>query len=124
MKDSNSIFQITVLKTIIVIYFLYLLVNSLRSSVGFIHDNAEFGFWTFISFFMISSLILGVDIATILLITKVFKIKNKRAYILGFQTVICVIVYFGLNFMFTNADKWNERVINESQTLEIDTSDR
>lgn len=124
MKDSNSIFQITLLKTIIVIYFLYILVNSLGSSVGFFHDNAEFGIWTFISFIMISGFILFVDIAIILLITKSFKNSNKRAYILAFQTLICVIVYFGLNFMFKNADKWNERVINESQTLETDTSDK
>ena len=122
MKDSNSLIQITLLKTIIVIYFLYILVNSLGSSVSFFHDNAEFGIWTFISFIMISAFILFVDIAIILLITKSFKDKNKRAYILVFQTLICAIVYFGLNYMFENADKWNERVINESQTLETDTS--
>lgn len=124
MKDSNSIFQITLLKTIIVIYFLYILVNSLSSSVSFFYDNAEFGIWTFISFIMISGFILFVDIAIILLITKAIKDKNKRAYILAFQTLICVIFYFGLNYMFENADKWNKRVINESQTLETDTSDK
>ena len=122
MKDSNSIFQITILKTIIVIYFLYILVNSLGSSDNFFHDNSEFGIWTFVSFFMISSFILFVDIAIILVITKSFKGKSKRAYILAFQILICVIVYFGLNYVFENAVKWNERVINESQTLETDTS--
>lgn len=123
MKDSNSIFQITLLKIIIVIYFLYILVNSLGSNVSFFHDNAEFGIWTFISFIMISGFILSVDISIILLITKSFKDKNKRAYILAAQTLICVIVYFGLNYLFENADKWNERVINESHTLETDTPD-
>lgn len=124
MKDSNSIFQITLLKIIIVIYFLYILINSLGSNVSFFYDNAEFGIWTFISFFMISGFILSVDIAIILLITKSFEDKNKRAYILAAQTLICVIVYFGLNYMFENADKWNERVINESQTLETDTPNK
>lgn len=124
MKDSNSIFQITLLKTIIVIYFFDIILNSLGSSDSFFHDDAEFGIWAFISFFMISGFILSVDIAIILLITKSFKDKNKRAYILVFQTLICAIVYFGLNYMFENADKWNELVINESQTLETDTSDK
>lgn len=124
MKDSNSIFQITLLKTIIVLYFLFILLNSLGSSVSFFHDNAEFGIWAFISFIMISGFILFVDIAVILLITKSFKDKNKRAYILVLQTLICVIVYFGLNYMSANAHRWNERVINESQTLQKDTSDK
>lgn len=124
MKDSNSIFQITLLKTIVAMYFLYILVNSLISSVGFFHDNSEFGIWTFISFIMISGFILLVDIASILLITKSFQVNNKRATILVFQTLICVIVYFGLNYMFNNADKWNERLIGESQTLKTDTSDK
>lgn len=124
MKDSNSIFQITLLKTIIAIYFLYILVNSLGSSVSFFHDNAEFGIWTFISFIMISSFILFVDIAIILLISKSFKDKNKRVYILVSQALICIIVYFGLNYMFENTDKWNDRVINEGQTLQTETSDK
>jgi hypothetical protein len=121
MKDSNSIFQITLLKTIIVIYFLYILINSLGGSVGFFHDNAEFGIWTFISFIMISGFILFVDIAIILLITNSFKNKYKRVYILVFQILICAIVYFGINYMFKNADKWNESVINESQTSQTGT---
>lgn len=100
MKDSNSIFQITLLKTIIALYFLYILLKSLGSSVSFFHDNAEFGIWSFISFIMISGFILFIDIAVILLITKSFKDKNKRAYILAVQTVICIAVYFGLNYMF------------------------
>ena len=108
MKDSNSIYQITLLKVIIVIYLLYIILNSLGSSVSFFHDNAEFGFWTFISFFMISGFILFVDIATVLLITKTFKDKNKKVYIFIFQSIICAVVYFGLNYMFENADKWNE----------------
>ena len=94
MKDSNSIFQITLLKAIIVIYFLYIILNSLGSSVSFFHDNAEFGIWAVISFFMISGFILFVDIAIILLVTKMFKDKNKRVYILIFQSIICVVVYF------------------------------
>jgi hypothetical protein len=107
MKDSNSIFQFTLLKTIILIYFLYILVNSIGINVSFFHDNAEFGIWTFISFIMISGFILFVDIAIILLITKSIKKKNKRAYILVFQILICIIVYFGINYMFENADRWN-----------------
>lgn len=124
MKDSSSIFQITLLKTIIVIYFLYILLNSLGSSVSFFHDNAEFGIWAFISFIMISGFILFVDIVIILLITKAFKAKNKRVYILIFQTIICIVVYFGLNYMFKNADKWNENAINKSQTLQTDLADK
>lgn len=122
MKDSNSIFQITLLKAIIVIYFLYIILNSLVSSVNFFHDNAEFGIWTMISFFMISSFILLVDIAIISLVCKTFKDKNKRVYILIFQSIICAVVYFGLNYMFENAVKWNKNVINESQTLQMDSS--
>lgn len=114
MKDSNSIYQITLLKLIIAIYLLYIILNSLGSSVSFFHDNAEFGFWTFISFFMISGFILFVDIAIISLVCKTFKDKNKRVYILIFQSIICAIVYFGLNYMFENADKWNENVINDN----------
>ncbi|MFM2041010.1 MAG: hypothetical protein RLZZ493_1599 [Bacteroidota bacterium] len=124
MKDSNSLFQITLLKTIVVMYFLYILTNALGRSVSVFHDNSEFGIWTFISFIMISGFILLVDIAIILLITKTLQVNNKRATILVFQTLFCVIVYFGLNFMFENADKWNERVIDESQTLKTDTSDK
>lgn len=124
MKDSNSLFQITLLKTIIVIYFLYILFNLLGSRVSIFHDNAEFGIWAFISFVLISSFILFVDIAIILLITKSFKDKNKRAYILIFQTIVCVIVYLGLNYMFKNADKWNESMINDSQSLQTDSSDK
>ena len=124
MKDSNSIFQITLFKTIIVIYFLYILVYSLGISVSFFHDNSEFGIWAFISFLMISGFILFIDIAIILLITKAFKDKNKRVYILIFQAIICVIVYFGLNYEFKNADKWNESAINDSQTLQTDSADK
>lgn len=121
MKDSKSIFQITLLKVIIVIYFLYIVLNSLGSSVSFFHDNAEFGFWTFISFFMISGFILFVDIVIITLVTKSFKDKNKKIYILIFQSIICIVVYFGLNYMFENADKWNESAINGNQTLQTDS---
>lgn len=124
MKDSNSIFQITLLKAIIVIYFLYIILNSLGSSVSFFHDNAEFGIWAVISFFMISGFILFVDIAIILLVTKMFKDKNKRVYILIFQSIICVVVYFGLNYMFKNADKWNEYAINDNQILQTDSADK
>jgi hypothetical protein len=122
MKDSNSIIQITLLKTTIFLYFLYILVNSIGSSVGFFHDNSEFGFWAFISFLMISSIILFVDVVTILLISKSFKDKNKRVYILIFQMLICAIVYFGLNYMFRNAEKWNEEEINKNQTSQTDFS--
>jgi hypothetical protein len=48
MKDSNSIFQITLLKGIIVVSFLYILLNTIASSYNFFHDNADFGFWTMI----------------------------------------------------------------------------
>lgn len=66
---------------------------------------------------MISGFILGVDIAIILMITRAFKDKNNRIYILIFQIIICVIVYFGLNYMFENADKWDEQIINDSQSF-------
>lgn len=122
MKNSTSLFQVTLLKTIVVIYFLYLLVNSFGSSVSFFHDNSEFGIWTFISFLLISGFILFVDIAVIVLITKLVKDKNTRAYILIVQTVICVIVYLGINYMFKNAEKWNEQIIHESQTLQTDSA--
>jgi hypothetical protein len=124
MKASKPLFQITLLKAIIVIYFLYIVLNSLRSSLSFFHDNAEFGFWTFISFFMISGFILFVDIAIILLVTKSFRDKNKRVYILIFQSIICIVVYFGLNYMFENADKWNESTINGNQTMQTDSVDK
>lgn len=107
MKDSNSIFQITLLKAIVIVYLLYIVSNSIVSSDSFFHDNAEFGFWTMISFFMISSFILFVDIAIILFFSKTFKVANKRVYILIFQSIVCAIVYFGLNYIFENADKWN-----------------
>lgn len=128
MKDSNKMFQITLLKVIIVIYFLYIILNSLGGSVSFFHDNAEFGIWAIISFFMISSFILFVDIASIFLVCKTFKDKNKRVYILIFQSIICAVVYFGLNFMFENANKWNEYAINENQnsvdTLQTDSAEK
>ena len=126
MKDSSSIFQITLLKAIIVIYFLYIILSSLGSSVSFFHDNAEFGIWAIISFFMISSFILFVDFAIISLVCKTFKDKNKRVYILIFQSIICAVVYFGLNYMFENADKWNENALNDNQntvdTLQTDSA--
>jgi hypothetical protein len=124
MKDSNSIFQITLLKAIIVIYFLYIILNSIGSNVSFFHDNAEFGIWAFISFIMFSGFILSIDIAIIFLVTITIKDKNKRVYILIFQAIICVIFCFGLNYMFKNADKWNENVINDSQTLQTDSTDK
>ncbi len=128
MKDSNSIFQITLLKVIVIIYFLYIILNSLDSSVSFFHDNAEFGIWAIISFFMISGFILFVDIAIISLVCKAFKDKNKRIYILIFQSIICAVVYFGLHYMFENADKWNESVINDNQntvdTLQTDSAEK
>jgi ammonia channel protein AmtB len=71
---------------------------------------------------MISSIILFVDVVTILLISKSFKDKNKRVYILIFQMLICAIVYFGLNYMFRNAEKWNEEEINKNQTSQTDFS--
>ncbi len=107
MKDPNSIFQITLLKAIVLIYFLYIILNSLGSSVNFFHDNAEFGFWAVVSLFMISGFILIVDFAIILLVTKTFKDKNKRVYILICQLIIFSVVYFGLNYVFKYADKWN-----------------
>jgi len=73
---------------------------------------------------MISGFILFVDIAIILLVSKSFKDKNKRVYILIFQSIICVVVYFGLNYMFENADKWNESAINGNQTLQTDSDDK
>lgn len=120
MKDSNSIFQITLLKAIIIVFFLYIVLKSLSSSVSFFHDNAEFGIWTMISFFMISSFLFLVDITIILLVCKMFKVANKRVYILIFQLIICVVVYFGLNYMFEKADKWNEYAINVNQNT-VDT---
>ncbi len=71
---------------------------------------------------MISSIILFVDVVTILLISKSFKDKNKRVYILIFQMLICAIVYFGLNYMFRNAEKWKEEEINKNQTSQTDFS--
>ena len=105
MNDRNSVFQITLLKIIIMIYFLYIIVNSLDSNDYFFHDNAEFGIWAMISFFIFSSFILFVDIAIISLVCKSLKNRNKRVYILIFQSIICSVVYFGLNYMFKNADK-------------------
>lgn len=117
MKNSNSIFQITLLKGIIVVYFLYIFLNTLDSSFNFFHDNADFGFWTMISFLMISGFIFTVDIAVILLVSKTFKDANKRVYIFIFQVIICVLVYFGLNFVFQNAEKWNEQALKEYKTI-------
>lgn len=118
MKAKNSIFQITLLKAIIIIYFIYILFNSLDSNISFFHDNAEFGFWTYISFFMFSGFILFVDIAIILLVTKLFKDKNIRLFTLIFQSIICIVIYFGINYMFKNADKWNEFANNNNQILQ------
>ncbi len=123
MKKSNSIFQITLLKAIIVIYFIYIILNSLFSSVSFFHDNAEFGIWAIISFFMISGFILFVDIAIILLVNKTFEDK-KRVYILIFQSIVCVVGYFWLSNMFKNANKWNEYANNDNQTLQADSDDK
>ena len=97
MKDSNSIFQITLLKIIIIIYFLYIVLNSLGSSINFFHENADFGIWSIISFLIISIFILFVDIAIIYSVCKTFSHKNKRVYILFFQSIICAVIYFGLN---------------------------
>jgi amino acid transporter len=117
MKDSNSIFQITLLKIIILIYFLFIILNSIISKDSFFHHNAEFGFWAMISLFMFSSFILFVDIAIISFVCKVFKNKNKRVYIFIFQSIVSAIVYFGLNYMFENANKWNESTINNNQNI-------
>jgi hypothetical protein len=117
MKDSNSIFQITLLKIIILIYFLFIILNSIVSKDSFFHDNAEFGFWAIISLFMFSSFILFVDIVVISFVCKIFKNKNKRVYIFIFQSIISAIVYFGLNYMFENANKWNEYTTNNNQNI-------
>jgi hypothetical protein len=111
MKDSNSIFQITLLKGIIVVSFLYILLNTIASSYNFFHDNADFGFWTMISFLMISGFILSVDIVVILFVCKTFQNANKRVYIFIFQVIICVVVYLCLIFISQNAEKWNEQAL-------------
>jgi hypothetical protein len=113
MKDSNSIFQITLLKGIIVVSFLYILLNTIASSYNFFHDNADFGFWTMISFLMISGFILSVDIVVILFVCKTFQNANKRVYIFIFQVIICIVVYLCLIFISQNAEKWNEQAQNE-----------
>lgn len=123
MKDSSSIFQITLLKVIIILYFLYIILNTLISSDGFFHDNAEFGIWAIISLFLISGFILMVDIAIISVVSTTFKAANKRVYILIVQLIICAVAYFGINYMIKNANKGNEYAANvsenEGDTLQI-----
>ena len=66
---------------------------------------------------MFSSFILFVDIVVISFVCKIFKNKNKRVYIFIFQSIISAIVYFGINYMFENANKWNEYTINNNQNI-------
>lgn len=94
MKDRESRYQITLFKTIIVIYFIYIIFNSIISNDSFFHDNTQFGFWAMISFIMFSGFILALDFI-IISICKFFK-KNRRIYILLIQLTICIVVYLGL----------------------------
>lgn len=111
MKDNDPMYQITLLKGVIVVYFLFIFFNAFGSSVSFFHDNSQFGFWTFISFFIFSGFILAVDIVTILIVNKIFLNKNKRVYIFIVQLFIVLCAYFGMNYMFSKADQWNEEAI-------------
>src|SRR6188472_2730230 len=106
MKDSKSIFQITLFKAIIVIYLIYIALNSIFGNELFFHDNAQFGIWAIISFIIFSVFILTIDFI-IISICKLFNEKYRRLYILFIQLVICVVVYHGLRYMFNNAEKIN-----------------
>jgi len=112
MKDNDSIYQVTLLKVIIVVYFLFIFFNAFGSRLSFFHDNSAFGFWTFVSFFIFSGFILAVDLGVILFVNKTFKSKNKRVYIFVIQLIIVLGVYFRMNYMFSKADQWNEEAIN------------
>jgi hypothetical protein len=115
MKDSNSKFQLTLFKVIIIIYFSFIILNIFGNNVSFLNDNAEFGIWTIISFIIISSIIFVFDITIIEFISKIIKNKNKKVYILLIQSIICLIVYFGFKFMFDNVKNRNETEININQ---------
>ena len=95
MKDSGSIFQLTLFKIIIVIYFIFIILNSIFSNDSFFHDNAQFGIWAMISFIMLSIFILTIDFIIISISNKIYK-KNIRIYILLIQLMISIAVCMSL----------------------------
>ena len=104
--------QPTFFKAIIVVYLIYLFLNNIVTNDNFFHGNAEFGFWTMISFIVFSSFILFVDFVTIMLVSKFINEAKRKRYILIIQSLICIAVYIGLNMMFKYADKFNELALN------------
>lgn len=109
MFKIKKIHQLSLFKVIIVAYFIDLVMTSKSfTSNEFWGDDSELGFWAWLSFFMFSTFILFFDIAIILFTHKIFNGNNKRVYIFMIELIICVIVYFGIEYTFKNAEKWNE----------------
>lgn len=99
MQNSKSITQITLFKLFIIVFFIFIIVNSFISDDNFLHDNAEFGIWTFISFIMISGTILTIDFCIILFSNSFLK-KDSRIYINITELIIGVLVYLFLQNSF------------------------
>lgn len=97
---KKLLLQVTLFKLLIVFYLIYISWGAYRSSYNFFHDNADFGFWTFVSFVMISIPILIADIITILIANLIFKGLSQRIAVFFTQLIVCVVVYFGMSSMF------------------------
>jgi uncharacterized protein YacL len=107
IMDRKSIFQITLFKGVVALYFLYIVLSTFFSKYNFFHDNADFGFWTFVSFIIFSTVILIADLIIVFLVSKIFEEPKRKLFVLIIQLILCLIVYFGLNYMFKIADDLN-----------------
>lgn len=94
---NKPLFKISLFKILFVFYFLYLIIGTIYSDYNFFHDNADFGFWTFISFLIISSLLLSADIMIIQLVENFFY-KSRQLIILLIELTLMLIIYFIIAF--------------------------
>jgi hypothetical protein len=105
--DRKLIFQVTLLKGIVAFYFLYIVLGSFFGEYNIFHDNADFGFWTFVSFMMFSTVILVADFGVVYFANKNFQKRKRKLFVLIIQVILCSIVYFGLSYMFKIAGELN-----------------
>ena len=103
LKDTDSLLQLTLLKMVVVGYFIFITWNVVKSEEFFGDDNAKFGLWTCLSFLFNSLIILSVDFAIIERVCSKYKHKRKRVYILVFESTLCLVVYLGFTLLFSLA---------------------
>lgn len=120
----KSIFQITLFKGIVAFYFLYIVLGTFFSEYNFFHDNADFGFWTFVSFIMFSTVILVADILIVFLVSKIFEEPKRKLFVLIIQLILCLIVYFGLNYLFKIAGDLNAVTAPASVSLVVNLNNK